>query len=411
MGTKAGLARNSAGEITPARAAAPAPVVSAIIPCLNEEATIGICVAKALDAFARRGIAGEVVVGDNGSTDRSVEIAEGLGARVVHQPVKGYGAAITAAAAAARGKFLIMADADDSYDWGQLDEFIDALEAGADLVMGNRFAGGIERGAMPLLNRRIGNPVLTAIGRRLFRSQVSDFHCGLRAFRRDAIVRLGLSAPGMEYASEMVIKASLGGLRVSEVPTTLAVGPSGRAPHLRPWRDGWRHLRLLLLFSPRWLFFYPGLALSIVGAAVIVALLPGPLDVGGLRFDVDTLLFAGGAVILGFQAVVFAVFARIYGMTQGFLPEDPQLRRLFGFVTLEVGVAVGVALLAGGIAGSAYALVYWGDHSFGSLDYSVALRVVVPSVVLLVIGAQTIFSSFFLSFLGLRDRHARRPGL
>ena len=387
------------------------PVVSVVIPCLNEAETIGFCVERAFVGIAATGLPGEVVVADNGSTDGSDRIAEELGARIVRVRERGYGAALSGGIDAARGRYVVMGDADATYDFGRIDDFVRKLEDGDDLVMGNRFAGGIEPGAMPLLNRRIGNPVLTAVGRRLFHSPVSDFHCGLRAFRRDAIAKLGLSAPGMEYASEMVIKASLGGLRVSEVPTTLAVGPTGREPHLRPWRDGWRHLRLLLLFSPRWLFLYPGAVLSIVGAGVMIALLPGPLDVGGLRFDVDTLLFAGGAVILGFQAVVFAVFARIYGMTQGFLPEDSQLRRLFRFVTLEVGVAVGVALLAGGVAGSAYALVYWGDHSFGSLDYTVALRVVVPSVVLIVIGAQTIFSSFFLSFLGLRDRHARRPGL
>jgi hypothetical protein len=385
--------------------------VSVVIPCLNEAETIGFCVERAFAGIVATGLPGEVVVADNGSTDGSDRIAEELGARVVHVREPGYGAALSGGIDAARGRYVVMGDGDATYDFGRIDDFVRKLEDGDDLVMGNRFAGGIERGAMPLLNRRVGNPVLTAVGRRLFRSPVSDFHCGLRAFRREAIAGLGLTAPGMEYASEMVIKASLGGLRVSEVPTTLAVGPTGREPHLRPWRDGWRHLRLLLLFSPRWLFFYPGLALSVVGAGVMIALLPGPLDIGGLRFDVDTLLFAGGAVILGFQAVVFAVFARIYGMTQGFLPEDPQLRGLFRFVTLEVGVAVGVVLLAGGIAGSAYALAYWGDHSFGSLDYTVALRVVVPSVVLIVVGAQTIFSSFFLSFLGLRDRHARRPGL
>ena len=384
------------------------PIVSVVIPCLNEAETIGFCVERAFVGIAATGLPGEVVVADNGSTDGSDRIAEELGARIVRVRERGYGAALSGGIDAARGRYIVMGDADATYDLGRIDDFVRKLEDGDDLVLGNRFAGGIEPGAMPLLNRRVGNPVLTAVGRRLFHSPVSDFHCGLRAFRRDAIAELGLSAPGMEYASEMVIKASLGGLRVSEVPTTLAAGPTGREPHLRPWRDGWRHLRLLLLFSPRWLFLYPGVALSIVGAGAMIALLPGPLVVGGLRFDVDTLLFAGGAVILGFQAVVFAVFARIYGMTQGFLPEDPQLRGLFRFVTLEVGVAVGVALLAGGVAGSAYALVYWGDHSFGSLDYSVALRVVVPSVVLIVIGAQTIFSSFFLSFLGLRDRHARR---
>jgi len=381
------------------------PRVSVVIPCLDEAATLARCIAKAQAGLVDAGVDGEVVVADNGSSDGSPAIATLAGARVVAVERRGYGSALRGGIEAAEGEYVVMGDADDTYDFSRIAGFISALDAGNDLVMGNRFAGGIERGAMPSLNRLIGNPILSAVGRLLFRSPVRDFHCGLRAFRRDAILRLGLAAPGMEYASEMVIKASLAGLRITEVPTTLSSSP-GREPHLRPWRDGWRHLRLLLLYSPRWLFLYPGLVLGVAGFALTLALLPGPLALGHTRLDVDTLLYAVAAVLLGYQLVVLAVFARIFGMTQGFLPEDPRLRRLFRVVRLETGVAVGAALLAGGLAGSAYAVVAWGHTSFGRLNYSHELRVVIPSAGLLVLGAQTIVLSFFLSFLGLRDRNA-----
>ena len=385
------------------------PLVSVVIPCLNEAGTLRRCIEKAWAGLAVAEVSGEVVVADNGSTDDSRAIALDAGARVVHVPVRGYGSALKAGIQAARGQYVVMGDADDTYDFSRIEPFIRALDSDHDLVMGNRFAGGIAKGAMPWLNRLLGNPALSAAGRLFFRSPVRDFHCGLRAFRRDALLALDLKAPGMEYASEMVIKASLGGLRITEVPTTLSAPPGARKPHLRPWRDGWRHLRLLLLYSPRWLFLYPGLALGGFGIAVVLALLPGPFVVGGVRFDVDTLLYATACVLLGYQLVVLAVFARIFGMTQGFLPEDPTLRRLFHFVRLEVGLAVGAALVAAGLAGSVYALVAWGHTSFGRLNYSHALRVVIPSVGLLVLGAQTMVLSFFLSFLGLRDRNAERP--
>lgn len=381
------------------------PQISIVMPCLNEAATLRACIEKAWTGLAEVHVSGEVVVADNGSTDGSREIAVDAGARLVEVERRGYGSALIGGIEAARGEYVIMGDADGTYDFGRIEPFVSALRNGFDLVMGNRFAGGVERGAMPTLNRLIGNPVLSALGRLFFRSPVGDFHCGLRAFRRDAVLALGLATPGMEYASEMVIKASLAGLRIAEVPTTLSPAPGDRRAHLRPWRDGWRHLRLLLLYSPRWLFLYPGLVLGGLGLAATIALLPGPLVVGLVRFDVDTLLYAVAGVLLGYQLVVFAAFARIFGMTQGFLPENPKLRRLFRFVRLEVGLAVGATLLAGGLAGAAYALVDWSSASFGRLDYSHVLRIVIPSVGLLVLGTQTIVTSFFLSFIGLRDRH------
>jgi hypothetical protein len=311
MGTKASLTRANRGETTPARAAVAVPVVSAIIPCLNEEASIGICVAKALDAFARRGIAGEVVVGDNGSTDRSVEIAEALGARVVHQPVKGYGAAITAAAGAARGQYLIMADADDSYDWSQLDHFIDALEDGAELVMGNRFAGGIEAGAMPPLHRYLGNPVLSAVARWLHRSPIRDFHCGMRGFTREAFKKMGARSPGMEFASEMVINAHRAGLDIREVPIKLYPDKRGRPPHLRSFRDGWRHLRLIIAHAPDTMYLLPGLLLLLAGITGLAMLATGPVTIAGQYFGIHFVALSSMATLIGLCAILLGALAKV----------------------------------------------------------------------------------------------------
>ena len=287
------------------------PLVSAIIPCLNEELTLGICIRKALEAFERRGIVGEVVVGDNGSTDRSVEIAEQLGARVVHQPIKGYGAAITAAAGAARGKYLIMADADDSYDWSQLDGFIDGLEAGADLVMGNRFAGGIEPGAMPPLHRYLGNPVLSAAARWLHRSPIRDFHCGMRGFTADAFRRMGARSPGMEFASEMVINAHRAGLDIREVPTKLYPDKRDRAPHLRSFRDGWRHLRLIIAHAPDTMYLIPGLALLIAGVLGLALLSSGPIMIAGQYFGIHFVALAAMATLVGLSAILLGTLAKV----------------------------------------------------------------------------------------------------
>ncbi len=380
------------------------PELSIVMPCLDEAETLGICIEKARGALDAHGIAGEIIVADNGSTDGSQEIATRLGARVVPIEQRGYGSALMGGIAAARGRFVIMGDADDSYDFSGLMPFLERLREGYDLVMGNRFQGGIEPGAMPALHRYLGNPVLTGIGRLFFPSPCGDFHCGLRGFRKDAVMKLGLQTTGMEFASEMVVKATLLGLRITEVPTTLSPDGRSRAPHLRSWRDGWRHLRFLLLYSPRWLFLYPGAALMLAGLLLGLWILPGAKTVGGVTFDVNTLLYAAAAIFIGFQSVVFAVFTKIYAINEGLLPEDPRLNRLFRFVTLETGLVVGALLVLVGLAASVYAVSDWGAQSFGELDPQQTLRVIVPAIVALTLGFQIMLSSFFLSVLGLSRR-------
>lgn len=375
--------------------------VSVVMPCLNESATIGTCVKKAMQTIAQLGLRGEVVIGDNGSTDGSQQIAKVLGARVVPVEKRGYGAALQGAIDAARGQFIIMGDSDDSYDFTQLGVFVSKLREGYDLVMGNRFSGGIRPGAMPLLHRYLGNPVLSWIGRLFFKCPVGDFHCGLRAFRKDAIERLCLQTQGMEFASEMVVKATLFDLRLAEVPTTLSPDGRNRAPHLRTWRDGWRHLRFLLLYSPRWLFFYPGVLLLLLGTTAGAWLLPGPRRIGTVTFDVHTLLFAAMAILIGFQSINFAVFTKIFAVTRGLLPEDAGLSRLLRYVTLEIGLAAGTALVLAGVGMWILGLSYWGNAHFGPLDPVRTLRIVIPGILFLTLGFQVILSSFFLSVLGM----------
>ncbi|HEX3370970.1 MAG TPA: glycosyltransferase family 2 protein [Candidatus Acidoferrales bacterium] len=378
--------------------------LSVVMPCLDEAATVGICVKKAMEALSRHGIRGEVIVADNGSTDGSQQIAREMGARVVPVERRGYGSALQSGIAAAHGKFVLMGDADDTYDFSQLNEFVAKLNEGYDLVMGNRFKGKILPGAMPPLHRYLGNPVLTGLGRLFFKSPVGDFHCGLRAFRRDAIELLGLRTFGMEFASEMIVKAAAFGLRVTEIPTTLAPDRRDRAPHLRTWRDGWRHLRFLLLYSPRWLFLYPGFALFALGIAVSAFLLPGPLRIGNVVFDVHTLLFAAMAILIGFQSVVFAAFTKIFAVSAGLLPEDPRLTRAFRFITLEVGLILGILLILAGAGAWILGLEYWRIREFGALDPEKTLRIVIPGVVCFTLGFQVVLSSFFLSVLGMSRR-------
>jgi len=382
-------------------AAAAACELTILMPCLNEAETIGTCVEKAVGFLARSGVAGEVLIADNGSTDGSQALAEAKGARVVAVARKGYGSALMGGIEAARGRYVIMGDADDSYDFTALDPFVAALRGGHQLVMGNRFKGGIKPGAMPALHRYLGNPVLTGFGRLFFHSPVGDFHCGLRGFERAAIRRLGLTTSGMEFASEMVVKATLQGLRVTEVPTTLSPDGRSRPPHLRSWRDGWRHLRFLLLFSPRWLFLYPGVTLMLAGLLSMLWLLPGPRQVGGVTLDVHTLAYSAAAIICGFQAVTFAVFAKTYGIKAGLLPADPRIARLSEIFSLEIGLIVGLVLVAAGLGASIYAVGSWGQAAFAGLDPSVTMRVVLPAVTALILGLQVIFSSFFFSVLGL----------
>ena len=378
--------------------------LSVVMPCLNEAATVGICVKKAIDALERHGIRGEVIIADNGSTDGSQRLARESGARVVPVDQRGYGSALQRGIAAARGEFVLMGDADDTYDFSQLNEFLAKLREGYDLVMGNRFRGAILPGAMPSLHRYLGNPVLTGLGRLFFKSPVGDFHCGLRAFRKDVIEELELRTLGMEFATEMVVKATAFGLRVTEIPTTLSPDRRDRAPHLRTWRDGWRHLRFLLLYSPRWLFLYPGIALFALGTILSAVLLPGPMTIGNVVFDVHTLLFAAMAILIGFQSVVFATFTKIFAISEGLLPEDPRLNRVFRYITLEVGLVVGVLLILAGTGAWVLGLEYWRVREFGPLDPEKTLRIVIPGVVSFTLGFQVILSSFFLSVLGMSRR-------
>ena len=377
--------------------------VSVVMPCLDEEESLGRCIEMAKAGIEAAGAVGEVIVADNGSADRSREIAAELGARVVDVRAKGYGAALMGGFEAARGRYVVMGDADGSYDFSAIEPFLERLRAGDDLVMGNRFQGGIAEGAMPFLNRYLGNPVLSFVGRLLFPSSIGDFHCGLRAFRRDVLPRLDLQSPGMEFASEMVVKATIAELRISEVPTTLSPDLRSRPPHLRPWRDGWRHLRFLFLFSPRWLFFYPGAALMLIGAALTIALLPGAIEVLGTNFDVHTMVYASAMVVVGYQAILFAVFARVYAMTEGFLPAQPRLERAMLRINLEVGLLCGVALTLAGVVLALVALAIWGGGGFDELDYQETLRIVIPSSTLLMLGVQTILGSLFLSILGIKS--------
>jgi len=385
------------------------PELSIVMPCLDEAETLGTCIDKAQRALRELEVEGEIIVADNGSTDGSQEIARRKGVRLVEVKTRGYGSALMGGIAAARGKFVITGDADDSYDFTGLMPFVAKLRDGYDLVMGNRFQGGIKPGAMPALHRYLGNPVLTAIGRLFFGNRCGDFHCGLRGFRKDAVARMDLQTTGMEFASEMVVKATLLGMRITEVPTPLF--PDGRShrPHLRTWRDGWRHLRFLLLYSPRWLFLYPGILLMLAGVGVGLWILPGPRELVGVSFDVHTLLYAALAVFIGYQAVAFAVFTKIFAINEGLLPRDPRFDKLFRIFTLEMGLLIGFVLIAVGLAGSVWAVSDWGAHSFGELDPTETLRIVIPASLALVLGCQIVLSSFFLSVLGLSRRRDPRP--
>jgi glycosyltransferase involved in cell wall biosynthesis len=375
--------------------------VSIVMPCLNEAETLATCIRHAQTAIAKGGLAAEIIVADNGSTDGSQRIARALGARVVDVPRKGYGSALIGGIDAAQGRFVVMGDADDSYDFEAIGPLIDKLREGYDLVVGNRFMGGIEPGAMPWSHRWIGNPVLTFISRVFFHAPVGDTHCGLRAFKKDAYEKMRLRATGMEFASEMVIKASLKEMRITEVAVKLRPDGRTRAPHLRTWRDGWRHLRFMLLFSPRWLFLYPGLALFAVGFVLSALLLGGPLHVAGVRLDIHTLLVAGFLSLIGYQLVLFAVFTKIFAVRMGFHPPHPVLESLFRYITLEVGLLAGALMVLAGIVGLVLAVASWQSVEFGNLDPSLTMREVIPAVLLLAIGTQTVFASFFISILSI----------
>jgi glycosyl transferase family 2 len=378
--------------------------LSVVMPCLNEAETVETCVRKALGFFDEHGVDGEVVIADNGSTDGSQQLAREAGARVVPVIDKGYGNALMGGIRAAHGTYVVMGDADDSYDFTALMPYLTQLRDGADLVMGNRFEGGIAPGAMPPLHRYLGNPVLSFVGRLFFRSKIGDFHCGLRGFRRESILRLGLQTGGMEFASEMVVRSTLAKYDIREVPTTLSPDGRSRAPHLSTWRDGWRHLRFLMLYSPRWLFLIPGLILMTLGLVAGVALSVGPIQVGDVAFDVDTLVGASAMLVIGFQAVLFALLTKVYAMEEGFLPHDRRVQRIIDSWSLERGLVVGGLLALAGLVGLVASLVHWQGHSFGQLDPRDSLRMVVPAAAALVMSFQMIFASLFVSILAIRRR-------
>ncbi len=378
--------------------------LSIVMPCLNEAETLAICITKANTWLKNNNVKGEVVIGDNGSTDGSQEIARNLGARVIDVPRKGYGSALMGAIEASYGKYVIMGDSDDSYDFGNLTLFVQELRNGYDLVMGNRFKGGVAKGAMPFLHRYLGNPVLSFIGRLFFGSKAGDFHCGLRGFRQDIVSLLNLQTTGMEFASEMVVKATIFNLKIAEVPTTLSPDGRSRPPHLRTWRDGWRHLRFLLLYSPKWLFLIPGIFLMLLGFIMGVFIIQGPVHLFNMYLDTNTLLYAAAFVITGFQAINFAIFTRTYAIQVGFLPQNQTLNKMYKYVNLESALIVGLIVTALGIGGSVYSLMIWNKANFGYLDYSSILRLVIPSVVCIIIGLQIILSSFFLSVLGVNKK-------
>ena len=384
-----------------------------LMPCLNEAETLARCIETAKLGIQRSGLNGEIIVADNGSTDGSQAIAEKLGARVVIVAEKGYGSALIGGTRAAAGKWIVMGDADDSYDFSEADRFVKKFQEGFELVMVCRLPSGggtIASGAMPWKNRWIGNPVLSFIGRLFFKCPAHDFHSGLRGYTKAAFERMDLQTTGMEFASEMVIKSTLKQLRITEVPVTLRKDGRSRPPHLKPWRDGWRHLRFMLLFSPRWLFFYPGILLSLVGAVLATRLAAGDWQLGTVRLDVGTLAVACMTVIAGFQLVAFAFFTKVFAIAEDLLPDDPKFSRLFKFFTLEKGILFSLAILVTGLTLLGHAIWIWRQAGFGQLLPQENMRRLIPAVTLVVLGIQGIFSSFFMSALGLKTFRRKPPG-
>jgi glycosyltransferase involved in cell wall biosynthesis len=376
--------------------------LSILMPCLNEARTLPVCIAKANSYLSRKNFRGEIVIADNGSTDGSREIAENLGARVILVPQRGYGSALRAGIKAARGKFIVIGDSDGSYNFESLDSFLETLESGHDLVIGNRFRGGIADGAMPPLHQYFGNPLLSAIGRLLFKSPVNDFYCGLRGCRRDAMLHLELSSSGMEFALEMIVKSTINCLRITEVPTTLSPDGRGRPPHLHSWRDGWRSLRFYLLLSPEGLFLYPGFALALVGGAASVTLVFSNIRIGSVIFAQHTLIVTSALTIVGIQSVVFWVFAKMVAIQKRLLLPDPLFERVRPLFSLEKCLFVGGGAIAVGFGTACYALLHWYSLSFGPLEGDSLIRVVCAAAFLISVGFQLAFSSFFIYLLDQR---------
>ena len=374
-----------------------------LMPCLNEAETLEVCIQKAQTFFKENNVNGEVLIADNGSTDGSQDIARRNGARVVDIPVKGYGAALIGGCNAALGEYVIMGDSDDSYDFLHLMPFVEKLREGYDLVMGNRFKGGIEKGAMPFSHRYIGNPVLSFIGRLFYSSKIKDFHCGLRGYNTERMRSLNLKTTGMEYASEMVVKSTMSDFKIAEVPTTLKKDGRSHPPHLNTWRDGWRHLKFLLMHSPNWLFRYPGLILSTIGLTLMVVLTIGPVSIGNVTFDIQTLLYSSAMLLLGVNMILFSMYTKAYARRTGFIPmKEP--KGLMKFFTLEKGIIAGVLLFIAGIVCSILAVTVWSKLSFGELNPNRIMRLTIPSFTAIVLGAELIFSSFFLGILHIEHK-------
>ena len=381
--------------------------LSIVMPCLNEAETLAGCIEKARIGIERSGVRGEILVADNGSKDDSVRIAQKLGARVVHVEEKGYGNALRGGIQAASGKWIVMGDADESYDFSEADRFVKKFQEGFELIAGCRLPNGggkVMPGAMPFSHRWLGNPLFSRMAQNMFAAPIHDVYCGLRGFTRELYNRLNLQCEGMEFATEMIIKASLHRVRIAEIPITLY--PDGRktnAPHLRTIRDGWRTLRFFLIFSPRWLFLAPGFILALLGLAGYAVALPG-LQIAGVTFDAHTLLFSSLAILMGYQSILFAVFTKTFAISEGFLPKDPRVDRFFKIIYLERGLAVGTVTFLAGLILLGAAVLQWKSVHFGRLDYAVTMRWVIPGATLTALGFQTVLSSFFVSILGMKRR-------
>ena len=375
-----------------------------LMPCLNEAETLAVCIGKAKKYLEESGVNGEILIADNGSTDGSQQIARDNGARVVNVPEKGYGAALIGGCNGALGKYVIMGDADDSYDFLHLGPFVEKLREGYDLVMGNRFKGGIEPGAMPPLHRYLGNPVLSFIARLFFPCKIGDYHCGLRGYNRESILKLGLVTTGMEYASEMVVKSTLNHLKIAEGPTTFKKDGRSHAPHLRSWSDGWRHLKFLLMHSPNWLFMYPGLILFLLGLVLTVILSLGNIRIGSVGLGVHTLMYSAAAMMVGFNLVMFSLFVRSYASVTGFIPTESKLDRWLEDISTERGVVIGLLLFFAGIIITIIAFCIWGNTGFGGLSPENMMRITIPAMLLIVVGIEVIFGSFFIGILHIRHK-------
>ena len=376
--------------------------LSIVMPCLNEAETLAICITKAQSFIDTNAIKGEVVIADNGSTDGSITIAKSLKAKVVNAEQKGYGSALKAGIEAANGKYIIMGDADNSYDFNTLMPYVTELRNGTDLVMGNRFKGGIEKDAMPFLHKYLGNPVLSFIGRLFFKINIGDFHCGLRGFSKSAYNQMNLKTSGMEFASEMVVKSKLTNLSIAEVPTKLYKDGRTRAPHLKTWSDGWRHLRFLILYAPNWLFLFPGILLVLVGLIMSIALIINPIEFENFTLDVHTLLYTSAFLLVGFQFIIFYGLTKIFAVENELLPKSNRYNKLFKFINLEKGLIIGFILVCVGLFLSYKGLSSWKSTDFRTLDTQTTLRIIIPAITALQLGIQTILFSFFFSVLGLK---------